>query len=111
VESFNWFAGAQLRLKIFYPINPMTPESVLNLARDAFYLLILVSAPMLIVVLAIGLIVSLFQAATQINEMTLSFIPKLIGLIVTLMIAGPWMVSVITDYIRQLLTSIPTLVG
>jgi flagellar biosynthesis protein FliQ len=89
----------------------MTPESVLNLARDAFYLLILVSAPMLIVVLAIGLIVSLFQAATQINEMTLSFIPKLIGLIVTLMIAGPWMVSVITDYIRQLLTSIPTLVG
>jgi flagellar biosynthesis protein FliQ len=89
----------------------MTPESVLTLARDAFYLMILISAPMLVVVLAIGLVVSLFQAATQINEMTLSFIPKLIGLIITLMIAGPWMVSVITDYIRQLLTSIPSLIG
>ena len=60
---------------------------------------------------SIGLVVSVFQAATQINEMTLSFIPKLIGLFLTLVIAGPWMLSLLTDYVRRLYSSIPTLIG
>jgi flagellar biosynthetic protein FliQ len=61
--------------------------------------------------LAIGLLISIFQAATQINEMTLSFIPKLIGIFLVMDLAGPWMLTVLVDYFRELLTSIPNLVG
>ncbi len=72
---------------------------------------LLVAAPLLLVALVIGLLVSIFQAATQINEMTLSFIPKLVGIFVALVLAGPWMLSIMLDYMRQMLTGIPGLVG
>jgi len=69
------------------------------------------SAPLLLVALIIGLIISIFQAATQINEATLSFIPKLVGVFVALVVAGPWMLSVMLDYMRQVFTGIPGLIG
>jgi len=72
---------------------------------------LMVSAPMLLVALATGLFVSIFQAATQINETTLSFIPKLVALFATLVLAGPWMLSVMVDYMRQVLEGIPGMVG
>ena len=87
----------------------MTPDSVMSLGRQAMEVTLLVSAPLLLVALAIGLVVSIFQAATQINETTLSFIPKLLGIFVTLIVAGPWMLSVLGDYMRQMFTSIATM--
>lgn len=89
----------------------MTPESVMTLGRQAMEVMLLVAAPMLLVALGIGLIVSIFQAATQINETTLSFIPKLVGIFAALVIAGPWMLTVMLDYMRRVFTSIPTLVS
>ncbi|MDO8651615.1 MAG: flagellar biosynthesis protein FliQ [Undibacterium sp.] len=89
----------------------MTPDSVMTLGRQAMEVTLLVSAPLLLVALGIGLIVSIFQAATQINETTLSFIPKLVGIFVTLIVAGPWMLSVLGDYMRQMFTSIATMAG
>jgi flagellar biosynthesis protein FliQ len=89
----------------------MTPEGVMSLGRQAMEVTLMVSAPMLIVVLIIGLLVSIFQAATQINETTLSFIPKLVGVFAVLVIAGPWMLSVMTDYMRAIFSSIPALAG
>jgi flagellar biosynthetic protein FliQ len=87
----------------------MSPDSVMSLGRQAMEVTLLVSAPLLLVALAIGLVVSIFQAATQINETTLSFIPKLIGIFVTLIVAGPWMLAILTDYMRQMFTSIATM--
>ncbi|MEA3120274.1 MAG: flagellar biosynthesis protein FliQ [Paraburkholderia sp.] len=89
----------------------MTPESVLTLAHRAMYVALLLTAPPLIVSLVVGLLVSFFQAATQINESTLSFIPKLVAVALTLVIAGPWMLTIALDYLRQTLTSIPSLAG
>ncbi len=89
----------------------MTPESVMTLGRHAIEVTLMVAAPMLLIALAIGLIVSIFQAATQINEQTLSFIPKLIGIFVALVVAGPWMLTIMLDYMREMFTSIPLLVG
>jgi flagellar biosynthesis protein FliQ len=89
----------------------MTPESVMSMGRQAIEVTIMISAPMLLVALAIGLVVSIFQAATQINETTLSFIPKLVGIFLAMIIAGPWMLTVMLDYMRQMFTSIPNLVG
>lgn len=89
----------------------MTPESVMSLGRHAMEITLLIAAPMLLTALVIGLIVSIFQAATQINEATLSFIPKLVGIFVALVIAGPWMLSIMLDYMRQVFTDIPSLVG
>ena len=89
----------------------MTPETVMTMGRTAMEVTLMVSAPLLLVALIIGLIVSIFQAATQINEATLSFIPKLIGVFVALVIAGPWMLSVMLDYMRQVFTGIPGMVG
>jgi flagellar biosynthetic protein FliQ len=89
----------------------MTPESVMTIGRQALELTLLVSAPLLLTALVIGLFVSIFQAATQINEMTLSFIPKLLGMFVVLIIAGPWMIGLLLDYMQRLYTSIPWLVG
>jgi flagellar biosynthetic protein FliQ len=66
---------------------------------------------MLLAALAVGLLVSIFQAATQINEMTLSFIPKLVAVFVTMIVAGPWILSTLIDYIRRLFMQIPTLIG
>ena len=89
----------------------MTPESVMTLGQKAMEVTLMVSAPMLLVALATGLLVSIFQAATQINETTLSFIPKLVALFATLVVAGPWMLSVMVDYMRQVLEGIPGMVG
>ena len=87
----------------------MTPESVMTLGRGAMEITLLVAAPVLLVVLAIGLLVSIFQAATQINEQTLSFIPKLVGVFVTLVFAGPFMITTMVDYMRLIFTSIPAM--
>jgi flagellar biosynthetic protein FliQ len=81
------------------------------IGQGALELTLLVSAPLLLSALIVGLVVSIFQAATQINEMTLSFIPKLIAIFTALLIAGPWILTMLTDYMRGLLTSIPNLVG
>jgi len=89
----------------------MTPETVMTMGRQAMEITLMVAAPLLLVALAIGLVVSIFQAATQINEATLSFIPKLVGVFVALVVAGPWMLSVMLDYMRQVLTGIPGLVS
>ncbi|MGY6163100.1 flagellar biosynthesis protein FliQ [Paraburkholderia strydomiana] len=89
----------------------MNQESVMTLAHQAMYVGLLLAAPLLLVALVVGLVVSLFQAATQINESTLSFIPKLLAIAVTMVIAGPWMLTIMLDYLRQTLTNIPTLVN
>lgn len=89
----------------------MTPESVMTMGRQAMEVTLMVAAPMLLVALVIGLVVSIFQAATQINEATLSFIPKLVGIFVALVIAGPWMLSTMLDYMRQVFANIPGMVG
>ena len=89
----------------------MTQETVMTLGQQALYLTIMVSAPALLVALGIGLIISIFQAATQINEMTLSFIPKLLGLVLVLVVLGPWMIGLMVDYIHRLYSSIPAMVG
>jgi flagellar biosynthetic protein FliQ len=89
----------------------MTPESVMTLAHEAMYVALLLAAPLLLVSLVVGLVVSLFQAATQINETTLSFIPKLIAIAITLVIAGPWMLSTMLDYMRHMFTSVPVIAG
>jgi flagellar biosynthetic protein FliQ len=89
----------------------MTPESVMTMGRQAMEVTLMVGAPMLLVALAVGLVVSIFQAATQINEATLSFIPKLIGIFIALVVAGPWMLSVMLDYMRQIFSGIPGMVG
>ncbi|OWW18802.1 flagellar biosynthesis protein FliQ [Noviherbaspirillum denitrificans] len=89
----------------------MTPESVMTIGRQAIEVTLMVSAPMLLVALVVGLVVSIFQAATQINEMTLSFIPKLIGIFAAMIIAGPWMLTIMVDYMRQMFSGIPGMVG
>ncbi|QGZ39249.1 flagellar biosynthetic protein FliQ [Pseudoduganella flava] len=89
----------------------MTPETVMTMGRHAMEVTLMVAAPLLLVALVIGLVVSIFQAATQINESTLSFIPKLVGVFVALVVAGPWMISVMTDYMREIFGGIPNLVG
>ncbi len=83
----------------------------MTIGTQALELTLLVSAPLLLTALVIGLFVSIFQAATQINEMTLSFIPKLLGMFVVLIIAGPWMIGLLLDYMQRLFTSIPWMVG
>ncbi|WP_028006904.1 flagellar biosynthesis protein FliQ [Solimonas flava] len=89
----------------------MTPETVLTLARDALWLTLLLAAPLLLAALAVGVLVGIVQAATQINEMTLSFIPKLIALAAVLIVAGPWMLHTLVEYTRQLIESIPGLLN
>ena len=89
----------------------MTPEFVINLVQNALFMLIVVSAPIMAVALLVGLLVSVLQAATQINEMTLTFIPKLLAMFVVLVVAGPWMINTMMDYTIRLFTSIPNAVG
>jgi flagellar biosynthetic protein FliQ len=88
-----------------------TSASVLTLVQKGMMVTMMVSAPMLLAALLTGLIVSIFQAATQINESTLSFIPKLIAIFAVMLVAGPWMLSTMTDYMRELITQIPQMVG
>jgi len=89
----------------------MTPETVMTIGQRALELTLLLAAPLLLTTLAIGLLVGIFQAATQINEMTLSFIPKLVGMAAALVIAGPWMLNQLVGYTRTLIESIPSLIG
>jgi flagellar biosynthetic protein FliQ len=89
----------------------MTPESVLTLAQRALEITLLMSAPPLLAALLTGLVVSVFQAATQINEMTLSFIPTMLAIFVVLVLFGPWMMGILLDYVRELFTGIPGMIG
>ena len=89
----------------------MTPETVMTMGRQALELTIMLSAPLLLTALGVGLVVGLFQAATQIQEMTLSFIPKLLGMGVAFLIAGPWMLRLLVDFPRQLIMDLPNLIG
>jgi flagellar biosynthetic protein FliQ len=89
----------------------MTPELVTTIGQQALWVTIQLAAPLLLSALAVGLLVGMFQAATQINEMTLSFIPKLLVLVIALSIAGPWMLDVITTFTRQLVEQIPYLIA
>ena len=89
----------------------MNSQGVLTIAQQALFVTIVVSAPLLLTALLVGLVVSIFQAATQINEMTLSFIPKLLAMAATVVIAGPWMLKLIVSYTRELISSIPGLIG
>ncbi|HEY6450969.1 MAG TPA: flagellar biosynthesis protein FliQ [Steroidobacteraceae bacterium] len=89
----------------------MTPETVMTIGQRALEMTLMLAAPMLLVGLLIGILIGIFQAATQINEMTLSFIPKLIGIAATLVIAGPWMLNQLVGYTRMLIESIPSLIG
>ena len=89
----------------------MTPEIVLDVGRDALVVIALLSAPLLLSALAVGLIVGMIQAATQIQEMTLTFIPKLIVLAIALLVSGSWMIGILTDFSITLIQSIPELIG
>ena len=89
----------------------MNSQSVLSISQNALETAILVSAPLLLTALVIGLLVSILQAATQINEATLSFIPKLLGVFAATIFAGPWMVTTLVDYMQRLFTSIPHVIG
>jgi flagellar biosynthesis protein FliQ len=89
----------------------MGSQAVLTLVQQALFVTVLVSAPLLLTALAVGLLVSIFQAATQINEMTLSFIPKLLAMFAVLVLVGPWMLTTLVDYVQRLFASIPQVVG
>ncbi|PMR70504.1 flagellar biosynthesis protein FliQ [Halomonas heilongjiangensis] len=89
----------------------MTPETVMGLAYQGMKVTLFLGGPLLLTALVTGLTVSLFQAATQINEMTLSFIPKILGVFVVLVLAGPWLLKLITDFTRELFMNIPSMVS
>ncbi|HEY9051159.1 MAG TPA: flagellar biosynthesis protein FliQ [Gammaproteobacteria bacterium] len=89
----------------------MTQDTVMHLATQTMWMTVLIAAPLLLSALAVGLLVGMFQAATQINEMTLSFIPKLGILVLALVVFGPWMLSNLVDFTQRLFTNIPTLLG
>lgn len=89
----------------------MTPETVVDVGRQALLVMLLLGAPLLLTALVVGLVVSVFQAATQINEATLSFLPKLLGIAAVAAGAGAWMLQTLVDYTRTLFQSIPSLLG
>ncbi|WP_067700831.1 MULTISPECIES: flagellar biosynthesis protein FliQ [unclassified Erwinia] len=89
----------------------MTPESVMVIGHDAMQVALALAAPLLLAALASGLIISLLQAATQINEQTLSFIPKILAVVATMVVAGPWMLNLVLDYMRTLFTNLPNMIG
>lgn len=89
----------------------MSPETVLTIGRQALETLLATALPILLVILVVGLVVSVLQALTQINEQTLSFVPKLILSAVALMLAGPWMLSTLTDFLQRMIISIPALIN
>ncbi len=88
----------------------MSPESIMAIGQRALEVLLLLSMPLLLVALVVGLLVGVFQAATQINEMTLSFIPKLLAMTAAMAISGPWMLKILVSYTRDLFESIPSLI-
>lgn len=89
----------------------MSPELVINLVQNALFILIIVSAPMLGVALVIGLAVSVIQAATQINEMTLTFVPKLLVMFLVMILAGPWMLRTLMEFTVRLISGLPNMIG
>ncbi len=89
----------------------MTPETVVTIGQRALEITLLLAAPLLLTALVTGLLVSAFQAATQINEMTLSFIPKLLAVALALVVAGPWMLKILVGYTHELIASIPGLIN
>jgi len=89
----------------------MSPDTIIDLSQQALYLIAMITAPMLLSALAIGLLIGMFQAATSINEQTLSFIPKLMVLLVSILVAGPWMLNLLLSFTRRLYISIPGLIG
>jgi flagellar biosynthetic protein FliQ len=89
----------------------MTPETVMDLSHRMLLVTSMIAAPLLLIALMAGLVIGMLQAATQINESTLSFIPKLLLLVLTLFVTGPWILRVLTDFTRDLYTSIPTVIG
>jgi flagellar biosynthetic protein FliQ len=89
----------------------MTPESVMELARHTLLVTAMIAAPLLLVALVAGLVIGMLQAATQIHEATLSFIPKLVLLVLTIFAVGPWMLRMLIDFTRDLYSSIPSLIG
>jgi flagellar biosynthetic protein FliQ len=89
----------------------MDSQQVFTLGQQGLYMLLMVSAPLWATVLVVGLAVSIFQAATQINEATLSFVPKMLAAVAVLTIAGPWMLTTLVEYLQRILQSIPQAVG
>ena len=89
----------------------MDATQVFTAGQQGLWILLMVSAPVLIVVLAVGLVVSIFQAATQSNEATLSVVPKIVGAVVVLAVAGPWMMTTLVEYLQRTLQAIPSAVG
>ena len=89
----------------------MTAETVMTMTYQAMKIVLAMAGPLLLVTLVVGLVISIFQAATQINEMTLSFIPKLLAMCGVLVLLGPWLIGIMVDYIRQLIGQIPGLVS
>jgi flagellar biosynthesis protein FliQ len=89
----------------------MTPDTIYSVSQDAMIVAIKLTAPVLLPSLAVGLIIAMFQAATQINESTLTFVPKLIVIGIVLLIIGPWMLQMFLDYFQELIKSIPQLIG
>lgn len=89
----------------------MTPATVMELGRQAIEVTLLIAAPLLLTALVVGLIVSVFQAATQLNESTLQFVPKLVAMFIALLVAGPWILQYLVDYMQRLFGSIPQLIG
>ncbi|HLU15366.1 MAG TPA: flagellar biosynthesis protein FliQ [Burkholderiaceae bacterium] len=89
----------------------MTPETVMSMTYAALKVALSMAGPILLVTLLVGLIISIFQAATQVNEMTLSFIPKLLAVAITVVLLGPWLITTMVDYIQSLFEQIPGLVA
>lgn len=89
----------------------MTPDMVIKLAEQSIFIVILISAPMLLIALAVGLLVSVFQAMTQIQEQTLAFIPKILAVFISLVVFGPWMLTLLLDYTRDLFQQLPRIIG
>jgi flagellar biosynthetic protein FliQ len=89
----------------------MTPGTVMEIGRQAVEVTLVLAAPMLITALVVGLVISIFQAATQINESTLQFVPKLVAMFIVMILFGPWMLQYVMDYIQRLFSSIPQLIG
>ena len=89
----------------------MDSQQVFTFGQQSLYMLLMIAAPVLLTVLAVGLVVSIFQAATQIHEATLSFVPKIIAAVAVLVVAGPWMLATLVEFLQRTLQSIPTVVG
>ncbi|MDA3878395.1 MAG: flagellar biosynthesis protein FliQ [Halothiobacillus sp.] len=89
----------------------MNADTVLDITRQALVVILLLTMPILLTALVVGLLVGMFQAATQINEMTLSFIPKLFAVVAAILIAGPWMLHTLVDFTTDLFHRIPSLIG